>query len=165
MSQRGGRAGNNARNPVNQGNLLNLERIPALSPKFANKLGKTAAGFAVIYSVDGTTVQVQSMLDQNGEKFPPGSPGKDPRVDKVSLVEYERRVALFNRPSADERLSALKRKYELRLGKEFPSKGPASGEEADIQAWLGSISFEERVTLLKSQKDFEKSKSAPNKGS
>jgi len=75
----------------------------------------------------------------------------------VGIPEWERRRALKNAPSADERLSSLQRKYELRLNREFPSHGPASGEEADIQAWLGTLPFAQRRALLMSQKDFSKS--------
>jgi hypothetical protein len=140
------------------GNLLNLERVPALAPKFANKIGKTCGGYAIFYESGGIRIVVQSWLDKAGTLMRAGSDGtiKD---EKINLVEFERRVAAHNAPSPDERLSALKRKYELRLMKEFPSSGPASGNEADIQAWLGTLPFQERVALLKSQKDFEKSKS------
>jgi len=137
------------------GQLLNLERVPSLAPKFANKIGKTAAGYAVIYTGSGVEVQVQTMLDNTGKPGTPPTGGK--AWPMVSLAEWERRCALHNAPSDDERLYALRRKYELRLEKEFPSSGPASGSEADIQAWLGKLSFNERLALLKSQKDFEKS--------
>jgi len=147
----------------NMGNLLNLERVPNLAPKFANKIGKTCHGYAVKYTATGVAVEVASLIDANGEPIV-GSPGKGLAPQTISLVEFERRVALYNRPKASDRLFALKRKYELRLNKEFPKEGPASGEEADIQAWLGKIPFVDRVVLLKSQKDYEKSKSVPAKG-
>jgi len=153
------RRGTGAQRPnAPMGNLLNLERVPALAPKFANKIGKTCGGFAVFYEAEGTRVVVQSWLDKSGSIIRAGSDQKV-KAEQVSLPEFERRVAARNEPSPEERLSALKRKYELRLMKEFPSSGPASGSEADIQAWLGKLPFAERVTLLKSQKDFEKSKS------
>jgi hypothetical protein len=146
----------------NMGNLLNLERVPPLAPKFANKLGKTAESFSVTYSGSGTQVMVRSMISAAGK--PLASPKAGEVYPEVTLVEFERRVALANAPSDDERLYALKRKYELRLEKEFPAKGPASGKEADIQAWLGTLSLQERLALLKSQKDWEQSKSGPAKG-
>jgi len=161
MASRGGRSGGANRSMPSMGNLLNLERVPPLAPKFANKIGKTAAGYAVFYDGGGTSVKVQSMLDKNGEMIHP--PPADGKYAPVDLVEFERRVALYNAPSPDERLSALRRKYELRLEKEFPAKGPSSGSESDIQAWMASLPFNERVALLKSQKDFEKSK-VPSKG-
>jgi hypothetical protein len=135
------------------GNLLNLERVPNLAPKFANKIGKTATGFAVIYTGEGVSVMVESMIDSKGLKLEAG------KVDKIGLMEFERRVALFNKPSAEERLGALRRKYELRLEKEFPKEGPKTGEEPDIQAWLGTLPLGERLALLKSQKDWDQSKS------
>jgi hypothetical protein len=137
------------------GNLLNLERVPMLAPKFANKLGKTAAGFAVLYSGGGVKVMVQSMIDGNGRPVTP--PTGTAGYPQVELVEFERRVALANQPSAADRLAALRRKFELRLNQEFPATGPTSGSEEHIQAWLGTRPFAERRALLMSQKDFEKS--------
>lgn len=133
------------------GNLLNLERVPNLAPKFANKIGKSAEAYFIAYTGEGVSVKVKSLLDSNGEKITEAEP--------VGLVEFERRVALSNRPTDGERLRALRNKFEMRLEKEFPSQGPASGSEADIQAWLGNLPWQDRVTLLKSQKDFEASKS------
>lgn len=135
------------------GPMLNLERVPMLAPKFANKLGKTASGFAVKYDTEGISVEVSSLLNAKGVLEQ--SLLKEP--DVVGLIEYERRVALHNTPTESERLASLKRKYELRLMEEFPSSGPVSGTEQDIQAWLGTLPFEKRIALLKSQKDFDKS--------
>jgi len=154
MANRGGKAGAQRPQGPNMGNLLNLERVPNLAPKFANKLGKTAAGYAVIYSGSGVEVQVQSMLGPNGALVRAQPDGTFPTVP---LVEFERRVALHNQPSEADRISALRRKYELRLRQEFPAAGPASGSEAHVQAWLASRPFAERVALMMSQKDFDKS--------
>jgi len=129
--------------------MLNLERVPVLAPKFANKIGKLCGGYAVIYAADGVKVLVKSKLDDAGREC-------DPEQD-VSLVEFERRVALKNTPSDGERLAALRRKFEVRLNLEFPATGPASGTEAEIQLWLNGRPFAERRALLMSQKDFEKS--------
>jgi hypothetical protein len=145
-------------NGPNMGNLLNLERVPNLAPKFANKLGKTAAGYAVFYEAGATRVAVKAMIGPNGRPLTPPANGEYPLID---LVEFERRVAIANAPSNDERIFALRRKYELRLERAFPENGPASGSEADIQAWMSTLSLEERIALLKSQKDWEKSKSVP----
>jgi hypothetical protein len=137
------------------GNMLNLERVPVLAPKFANKIGKVCDGFAVIYTGSGVEVQVKTMLDQNGGMLPP--PVGDAHYPMIPLMEFERRVALHNQPSPADRLAALRRKFELRLRREFPQPGPASGSEEHIQAWLGTRPFAERLALLMSQKDFEKS--------
>lgn len=134
------------------GSMLNLERVPNLAPKFANKLGKSATEFSVVFSMTGMTVMVKSRLDSEGDEIEDGA------THDVALLEFERRVALSNAPSNEERLSALQRKYELRLNKPFPEGNkPRSGSESAIQAWLGSLPFAERVALLKSQKDFNKS--------
>jgi len=150
---RGGRSGSSV--GPNLGNLLNLERVPTLAPKFANKLGKTAASYAVIYSGSGVTVMVETMIGLNAEELAPPVAGAT--YPRIPLLEFERRVALKNQPSEAERLSSLKRKFELRLNIEFPQAGPTSGSEPDIQAWLGTRPFAERRALLMSQKDFEKS--------
>jgi hypothetical protein len=133
------------------GSMLNLERVPMLAPKFSNKLGKTAAKFSVEYSVTGVTVNVESILDSKGKLKSPTE------IEEVSLIEFERRLALYNTPSTEEKLSSFKRKYELRLMEEFPSDGPSDGKDESIQAFLNKIPFEKRVALLKSQKDFDKS--------
>jgi len=132
-------------------NLLNLERIPGLSPKFANKIGKTCGAFGITFDMDGVHITADSWLSATGQLV-----GAE-FSEEVSLLEFERRVALHNTPSNDERLLSLKRKYELRLNRQFPAAGPASGSEADIQAWLGTVPFAHRRALLMSQKDFAKS--------
>lgn len=144
-----------AGNP-NLGNLLNLERVPGLAPKFANQIGKTALEFRVIWGAKGTSVEVNSTISSDGKNYSLDAKGAQQGA-WIGVAEWERRRALKNQPSADDRLNALKRKYELRLAKEFPSKGPASGEEADIQAWLEKLPFAQRRALLMSQKDFTKS--------
>jgi hypothetical protein len=74
----------------------------------------------------------------------------------VSIPEWERRKALHNQPTQAEKLTAMVRKFELRLNKECVTP-PASGSDADIQAWLGKLAWYERKALLMSQKDFSKS--------
>jgi len=135
--------------PAQAGQFLNLERVPTLAPKFANQIGKTCTGFRVLYAPEGMSVGVNSTVSSTGTQLT--------TPEWVTIPEWERRRALKNTPSADERLSALRRKYELRLNREFPEQGPRSGSEPDIQAWLGALPFAQRVALLKSQKDFERS--------
>jgi hypothetical protein len=130
--------------------MLNLERVPSLAPKFANKLGKTAAAFTVAYTPEGTRVLAVSMLDTKGVLI---QDAKD--YPSIALVEFERRCALKNQPTEADKLAALRRKYELRLGRAFPAPGPTSGSDSDVQAWLATLSLEERLALLKSQKDWE----------
>lgn len=138
------------------GNLLNLERVPNLAPKFTNQLGKTCTYFKVQYTVSGTQIMVGSMISADARVFSLTKDGR-PGSEEVSLMEWERRRALKNAPSDEDRLSALKRKYELRLNREFPKSGPAGGAESEIQAWLGTLPFAQRRALLMSQKDFAKS--------
>jgi len=130
------------------GGLLNLERVPPLAPKFSNQIGKTCTGFQVLYSLTGITVKVHSVVN---------STGGDCEPELISVPEWERRRALKNAPSNEERLNGLRRKYELRLNRQFPAQGPASGSEADVQAWLATLPFSQRRALLMGQKDFTKS--------
>jgi len=130
------------------GGLLNLERVPALAPKFANQIGKTCTGFSVMYTEQGVRVQVNSTIGANGAPI---------EAELISVPEWERRRSLKNAPSNEERLSGLRRKYELRLNREFPTPGPTSGSEEDVQAWLATLPFAQRRALLMSQKDFSKS--------
>lgn len=142
-----------ANRPANMPAMLNLERVPVLAPKYANKIGKKCSGYAIQYSIEGIRVLALSWLDTNGVE----QNRLKAEPEQVPLLEFERRVALNNAPSDDERLVALKRKYEIRLNRAFPAQGPQSGSEANIQAWLGSLGFAERRALLMSQKDFNKS--------
>jgi hypothetical protein len=137
------------------GNLLNLERVPMLAPKFANKIGKTCDGYAIIYTGSGVEVRARTKIGPDGRLLTPPVGGAD--YPMISLMEFERRVALANQPTAADRLMALRRKFELRLKREFPAAGPTSGSEEHIQAWLGTRPFAERLALLMSQKDFDKS--------
>lgn len=132
--------------------LLNLERVPPLAPKFANQIGKTALGFRIQYTATGQVVEVQSMLDKEGCLV--RGTGE---TEWISIPAWEQRRVARNTPDEGERLAALRRKYELRLNRAFPKEGPASGSEADIQAWLGALAFNQRRALLMSQKDFTKS--------
>lgn len=147
MSARGGRA--NRSGPMGGQQLLNLERVPALAPKFANQIGKTCAGYRVNFTAAGQSVEVASTIGPDGSDLDTPS--------WVTVVEWERRRAVRNAPSDEERLAALRRKYELRLNRAFPAQGPRSGSEEDIQAWLGTLAFNQRRALLMSQKDFSKS--------
>jgi len=141
------RGGNTANRP-NLGNLLNLERVPGLAPKFANQIGKTCTQFRVLYTAVGSTVEVASTIGPKGEALTGDGTW-------ISIPEWERRRALKNAPTDAERLSALKRKYELRLNREFPSQGPSSGKEEDIQSWIRTLPFQQRRALLMSQKVFK----------
>lgn len=131
------------------GGMLNLERVPPLAPKFANQIGKTCTGFRVLYAESGMQAQACSKLDAYGTEI------ED--AEWIGIPEWEHRRALRNTPSSNERLSALRRKFELRLNREFPRVGPSSGSEEDVQAWLATLPFAQRRALLMSQKDFSKS--------
>lgn len=130
------------------GMFLNLERVPPLAPKYANQIGKTCTQFRVVYAGNGMQVEVASTVSTTGGQQEPAW---------MAIPEWERRRALRNAPSNDERLNTLRRKFELRLNREFPTPGPASGSEADVQAWLATLPFGQRRALLMSQKDFSKS--------
>jgi len=149
MSSRGGNSGGNA---TNRGfsalGFLNPERVPPLAPKWANKIGRTMESISIKYDVDGVTVEVEGLVGPSGEKIT--------ESETISLAEFQRRAGLFNQPSADEKLRSFKRKYELRLNLEFPTPGPASGNEADIQVFLDTLPMQRRRALLMSQKAFEK---------
>jgi len=131
-----------------------LEQIPALAPKFANQIGKTCHGYTVQFLPEGSRVVVHTMIDANGVPgvaAPNGNQG-----EAISIAEWERRRSLKNQPSEAERLAAMVRKYELRLNRECANP-PASGTEAGIQAWLGTLPFAQRRALLMSQKEFNRS--------
>jgi hypothetical protein len=121
-----------------------------LVPKWANKIGKTVEKISIEYDADGVSISVQSLLNGNGAVVT--------TAEEVSMADFQARLALHIAPSSEERIRALKRKYELRLNIEFPQEGgPASGSEAHIQSWLDGLPFAQRRALLMSQKDFEKS--------
>ncbi|BCH36624.1 hypothetical protein [Aspergillus fumigatus narnavirus 2] len=140
----------------NFGAMLNLERVPPLAPKFANQIGKTCTAFRVVWGAKGTTVEVHSTISPDGREYSLDKEG-NPQGSWIGIAEWERRRALRNSPSEEEKKSALMRKYELRLNKEFPKGKLASGKDADIQAFMATLPFAERRALLMSQKDFAKS--------
>jgi hypothetical protein len=151
MATQGGK--NAGRRPAgpNMGSLLNLERPLPLAAKYANAIGKSVAGFTVTYTQLGMKVEAACLLDKDGKAI------NDPaKPELVAIPEWERRKALHNQPSEAEKKSAMVRKFELRLNKECKTP-PASGSDADIQAWLGTLAWYERKALLMSQKDFSKS--------
>jgi len=135
--------------PPMGGMFLNLERVPPLAPKYANQIGKTCTQFRVVYAGNGMQVEVASTVSADGGELNPGA--------WISIPEWERRRALRNAPSNEERLNTLRRKYELRLNREFPPAGPASGSEEDVQSWTATLPFAQRRALLMSQKDFSRS--------
>jgi hypothetical protein len=132
------------------GSMLNLERPPPLAAKFANALGKSAAGFRLAYAPEGMKTEALCLYDAQGKALNGSGP------EWVSVPEWERRKALHNQPTEAERRDQMVRKFELRLNKECV-KPPVSGSETDIQAWLGSLAWYERKALLMSQKDFNRS--------
>jgi len=127
--------------------FLNPERVPALAPKYANKLGKTIDSIAIVYSPKGISVQVAV----------PSELGSDKKAEVIDLATFHQRLGEMNAPTEEQKLRSMRNKYELRLNKEFPSLGPKSGKDADLQAFMDSLPFKERRALLMSQKDFEKS--------
>lgn len=133
------------------GNMLNLERPPPLAAKFANAIGKSVTGFRLLYAAEGMKTEAGCLYDAEGK-----ARSKEEGPDWVSVPEWERRKALHNQPTADEKRTQMVRKFELRLNKECTTP-PASGSDADIQAWLGTLAWYERKALLMSQKDFSKS--------
>lgn len=141
-----GRGGAGPTGPA--GFFLNPERVPQLAPKYANKLGKTISKICIEWSDKGQLVKVETYLDGDGDVA---------QVESVSLAEFHRRLGEHNAPDESEKLRSLRRKFELRLNKAFPASGPASGKDADIQAWLDTLPFSQRRALLMSQKDFERS--------
>jgi hypothetical protein len=131
---------------------LNPERPPQLLGKYAKLLGKDLKQIVVTYDVDGVNVAVTGM-------------GETPfaSLDDAAIADYKAMKQKENTPSDEERLNAFRNKFELRLNKEFPKEGtdkPASGSEADIQAFLNRMPFKERRALLMTQKQF--SVSYPN---
>jgi hypothetical protein len=128
--------------------FLNPERVSALAPNYANKIGKTIERVSIHYAEEGVTVEVDVLIGPNGNKVTDS--------ETVSLAEFHRRAGVANAPSDAERLRSLKRKFELRLNMEFPTPGPTSGSEVAIQAWIDTQPFARRRALLLSQKAFDK---------
>jgi len=127
--------------------FINPERVPALAPKYANKIGKSIDSLAVVFSPKGVMVQVTVSGDMTSSG----------NAEVIDLATFHQRLGEVNAPSEEQKLRSLRNKYELRLNKEFPSSGPKSGKDADLQAFLDALPFKERRALLMSQKDFEKS--------
>jgi len=146
MSDVGGPAG-----PTGTGSRqiqLNPERAPALISKWQKLLGKDLERIEVIYKADGVTVDLYGLGDF--AKY-----DKDGEEDPLSIAEFKARKSEAAKPSEEEALNAFRNKFELRLNKEFPSQGPKSASEADIQAWLNARPFNERRVMLMSNKQYK----------
>jgi hypothetical protein len=128
---------------------LNPERPPQLLGKFAKMLGRDLEEIRIKYTSDGVTVEVDGVKDTPYAA-----------LEAASFAEYHALRKAELEPSEAEKLVAFRNKFELRLNREFPSPGPASGSDADIQAFLQTLNFRERRALLMTQKQF--SASYPN---
>jgi len=122
---------------------LNPERPPMLLGKFTKLLGKDLENIKVTYTADGVTVEV------NGKA---GTAFAD--LEDEPMAVYKALKASQNAPTNSEKLVAFRNKFELRLNKEFPTPGPASGSDEDIQVFLGTLNFRERRAMLMTQKQF-----------
>jgi hypothetical protein len=134
-----------ANTPRGPGGLapLNPERPPQLLGKYAKMLGRDLEEIRIKYTSDGITVEVDGKA---------GTPYAG--LDSSSFADYHvlRQSALA--PTDEQKLQSFKNKFELRLNREFPTPGPASGSDADIQAFLNTLNFRERRALLMTQKQF-----------
>jgi len=134
-----------ANTPRGPGGLapLNPERPPQLLGKYAKMLGRDLEEIRIKYTSDGVTIEVDGKA---------GTPYAS--LNDASFAAYHelRREELA--PSNDEKLNAFRNKFELRLNREFPTPGPASGSDADIQTFLNGLNFRERRALLMTQKQF-----------
>jgi hypothetical protein len=128
---------------------FNPERPSQLIAKYAKFLGKDLASIDVSYTPEGVSVTVTGAE---------GGPYAD--LENVDLAVFKAKRNEVNRPSNEEALQGFRNKFELRLNREFPTPGPASGSDADIQAFLNGLNFRERRALLMTQKQF--SASYPN---
>jgi len=134
----------NANNQRPQGIApLNPERPPQLLGKYSKLLGKDLKEIKITYDADGVTVEVDGME---------GSPYEE--LVNASIAAFKAMKAALTQPDDTERLQSFKNKFELRLNREFPATGPASGSEADIQAFLNGLNFRERRALMMTQKQF-----------
>jgi hypothetical protein len=134
----------NAANTRPQGNApLNPERPPQLLGKFSKQLGKTIKAVRLIYDAEGINIEIDGM-----ENTPYSA------LDGASIADYKAIRDRENQPTDEEKLQAFKNKFELRLNLEFPANGPASGSDADIQAFLNALPFRQRRALMMTQKQF-----------
>lgn len=122
---------------------LNPERPPQILGKYAKLIGKQLKSISITYDADGVNVAVTGM---------PNTPYAD--LTEASLADFRRIRERENMPSDAEKLQSFKNKFELRLNREFPAQGPATGSDADLQAFLNGLPFRERQAMLMTQKQF-----------
>jgi hypothetical protein len=122
---------------------LNPERPPQLLGKYAKMLGRDLDEIRIKYTSDGVTIEVDGKA---------GTPYAD--LTDATFAAYHALRQKELAPSNEEKLQSFKNKFELRLNREFPTPGPASGSDADIQAFLNGLNFRERRALLMTQKQF-----------
>jgi len=122
---------------------FNPERPPLLAAKYAKLLGKDLDRIEIVFDATGVDVKVTGTGDYGN-------------LRSVPFATYKAAKAGHQALSDEERLRTLRNKFELRLNIEFPSgnAGPASGSEADIQAFIQGLPFQQRRALLMTQKQF-----------
>lgn len=139
------RAGNGPR-PAVSFQQLNPERAPPLIAKWQKLLGKDLDRIQVEYKADGVSVYLYGKA---------GTPYAKEDDESLSIPEYREIKAKEVAPSPDEALRAFRDKFELRLNRPFPAEGPASGNDADIRAFLEKLDFHQRRAMLMSNKQFK----------
>lgn len=122
---------------------LNPERPPQLLGKYAKMLGRDLEEIRVKYTSDGITIEVDGKAETAYSS-----------LEGATFSEYHALRQQELAPSDDEKLQSFKNKFELRLNREFPTPGPASGKDADLQSFLNGLNFRERRALLMTQKQF-----------
>ncbi|BCX55511.1 hypothetical protein 1 [Cryphonectria naterciae splipalmivirus 1] len=127
---------------------LNPERIPALMSKYQKMLGKDLEEIQIKYTAAGAAVMVKGMGD-----YAPSPNAAN--AGFITLAEFRQKKQEAAKPSDEEALTAFKNKWEVRLATPFPERGPASGKDADIQAFLSGQRFEHRRAMLMSNKQFK----------
>jgi len=128
-------------------NQLNPERAPPLIAKWQKALGKDLEKIEVVYEADSVSVY---LYGKRGTSF-----NQSDSDVTLTVPEYRAIKARATAPSLDERLQAFKDKFELRLNRAFPAQGPASGNDADIRVFLGTLDFHQRRAMLMSNKQFK----------
>jgi hypothetical protein len=111
--------------------------------KYAKFIGRDLEKIEIVYSAEGTDVLVYG---KEGTPFA--------ELDGATLADFRVLRTEETAPSEAEKLRAFRNKFELRLNREC-NPAPASGSDADIQAFLEGLPFRERRAMLMTQKQFQ----------
>jgi len=132
-----------------QGSFMDPEHPAFLQDKWSKKLGRDLASIEVKYTATGFTVVLTGMENTRFAALQGGS-----------IADYHRLAAEANAQTPEQKLAALRRKYEDRVGA-APGNFPTVWGDQAVEAWINALPLEGRRRLRMSQKQWRDAAANP----